>query len=91
MYNGTDPTVYNRKLKKISVIVSVKEDGRMLPLYFQYHGQTYRLDRLASSQTDCPPYLHYSCELTRENELHTVELVYNTRDHIWMLDLGKCQ
>ena len=46
MYNGTDPTGYNTRLKKISVIVSVNETGRMLPLYFQYHGQTFRLDRI---------------------------------------------
>ncbi len=91
MYNGTDPTAYNSKLKKVSVIVSIREDGCMLPLYFSYRGKRFHLDRLVSARTDCPPFLHYSCELTRENELHKVELIYNTRDHNWMLDLDHCR
>ena len=90
MYNGTDPSGYNPGLKKVPVIVSVSADGQMIPLYFSYGGKTFRLDRLTSAQTDCPPYLRYSCELTREDTVHRVELIYNTREHAWLLDLGRC-
>ncbi len=90
MYNGMDPAGYDPRLKRVPVIVSVSDDGRMQPLYFKYLGTTYHIDRLASSFPECPPYLHYSCEMTQGNELHRVELIYNTNDHTWLLDLGKC-
>ena len=90
MYNGTDPTRYNRNLKNVPVIISFSADGKMIPLYFRYNGVAYRIDRLVSADTDCPPFYKYECEITRGDIVHKVGLEYNLNSTSWMLDLGRC-
>ncbi len=90
MYNGTDPTRYNRNLKNVPVIISFSADGKMIPLYFRYNGVVYRIDRLVSADTDCPPFYKYECEITRGDIVHKVGLEYNLNSTSWMLDLGRC-
>ena len=90
MYNGTDPTRYNRNLKNVPVIISFSADGKMLPLYFRYNGVSYHIDRLVSADTDCPPFYKYECEITRGDTVHKVGLEYNLNSTSWMLDLGRC-
>lgn len=89
MYNGLDVTRFNNNLKKIDVIVSVNKAGELLPMYFAYEGKTFRISRVASSETNGLPFFRYNCEVSSKEQIQKISLVYNNVANIWMVDLAK--
>ncbi len=89
-YNGTDPVRFNRNLKNVPVIASFSIDGKILPLYFEYEGERFKIANL-KKRAQMASFHNFDCEIMvgelDDAMVKPVRHTYNTSTTQWFLEL----